>query len=212
MADSIIFDLDGTIWDSIDTVILAWNETLKQSDHTEKQVTRHDFEDTMGLTMTDIGKKLFPELEEQAQISLLEKCGKAENGYIRQRGGALYPNVEKILDELSSSYKLFIVSNCQDGYIEAFFDYHRLGHLFQDYENPGRTGLPKGDNIKLIVERNQLVSPIYVGDTVGDANASKDANVPFVYAKYGFGNVAEFDASIDDFNELLTLDYTTLAK
>lgn len=37
-----------------------------------------------------------------------------------------------------------------------FFKAHKLDKYFIDYECPGRTGLPKGENIKLIVERNNL--------------------------------------------------------
>ncbi len=96
-----------------------------------------------------------------------------------------------------------VVSNCQHGYIEAFYKYHSLEKYFLDYENPGRTGLSKGENIKLIIKRNDLTSPVYVGDTEGDLDASEFAGVPFVYAKYGFGKVSKYDYVIENFNELL---------
>ncbi|MDQ0481827.1 phosphoglycolate phosphatase-like HAD superfamily hydrolase [Alkalihalobacillus hemicentroti] len=60
--DSIIFDLDGTIWDPIDTVLEAWNSRVKEHDQITKELTRTDFEGTMGLQMDDISKKLFPYL------------------------------------------------------------------------------------------------------------------------------------------------------
>ena len=89
--------------------------------------------------------------------------------------------------------------------------YHTLFHqevlnkYFVDYECPGRTGLAKAENIKLIVERNNLKNPVYVGDTQGDANAAKAANVPFIYAKYGFGEVEEFENEIESFEDLLKI-------
>ena len=70
---------------------------------------------------------------------------------------------------------------------------------------PGRTGLTKGENIKLVIKRNNLKNPIYVGDTQGDANAAKFAGVPFIFAEYGFGEVEEYNESIKSFNELLKL-------
>lgn len=117
----------------------------------------------------------------------------------------MYNQVEKVLEQLSEHYKLFIVSNCQEGYIETFYAYHQLDRYFLDYENPGRTGLTKGENIKLIIERNNLQSPLYVGDTEGDYQASKFAGIPFVYAEYGFGEVSGFDYSIARFDGLLEL-------
>ncbi|MBX0356810.1 HAD family hydrolase [Halobacillus sp. Nhm2S1] len=203
--DSIIFDLDGTIWDPIDTVLTAWNSQIKENQQMEKELTRTDFEGTMGLQMDEISGKLFPFLAADVRSSLIRDCCAAEQGYIRQHGGDLFHKVEEVLSTLSHHYKLFIVSNCQDGYIEAFYEYHNLQQYFLDFENPGRTGLSKGENIKLVMERNHLLSPIYIGDTEGDLNASRYAGIPFVYARYGFGRVSEYDEVIETFNDLLKL-------
>jgi phosphoglycolate phosphatase len=202
--DSIIFDLDGTLWDSIDTVLLAWNRVLKDSD-LKKEFTREDFKSTMGLQIQDIGRMLFPELEENTVKQLIKECCDLEQVYLEDQGGKLYENVETVLETLSKKYMLYIVSNCQHGYIEAFYKFHKLERYFLDYENPGRTGLSKGENIKLIMERNNLSKPVYVGDTEGDLTAARYAGIPFVFAKYGFGQVREYDYVIEKFDELLNL-------
>lgn len=203
--DSIIFDLDGTIWDPIDTVLKAWNNCIKNHHQIKGAFTRADFEGTMGLQMPEISQKLFPYLSEDFRTQLIDEFGHTEREYIKKYGGNLYPNVEEVLNSLSKKYKLFIVSNCQDGYIEAFYEYHQLGKYFLDFENPGRTGLSKGENINLIIERNRLENPIYVGDTTGDLNAAKYAGIPFIYAQYGFGQVTEYHDVIERFEELLTI-------
>ncbi|EGW40235.1 hypothetical protein DOT_1880 [Desulfosporosinus sp. OT] len=69
----------------------------------------------------------------------------------------------------------------------------------------GLTGLSKGETNKIIMARNDLKKPIYVGDTHGDAQSAKVAEVLFVYASYGFGEVEDYDYVIDRFEELLTL-------
>ncbi|WP_026673415.1 HAD family hydrolase [Alkalihalobacterium bogoriense] len=203
--DSIIFDLDGTLWDSSSTVLMAWNEILNQHPKVQKKITLEDLHDSMGLQIHEIGQKLFPYLQEDERIELLQKCGEVENDYLRKLGGKLYDQVEHVLQTLSKKYKLFIVSNCQEGYIEAFFHFHNVGKYFLDYENPGRSGLSKGENIKLVMGRNQLNRPIYIGDTEGDVKAARLANIPFVYAAYGFGDVSESDETIENFADLLEL-------
>ncbi|MBJ8055344.1 HAD family hydrolase [Bacillus cereus] len=203
--DSIIFDLDGTIWDSINTVLLAWNSIVEENKQVEKKLTRKDFEGTMGLQMDDISSKLFPNLDLDNRTQIIKQCFEIEGKYIEEHGGVLYANVKDVLYNLSKKYKLFIVSNCQQGYIEGFFRYHQLENYFLDYEVPSRTGLTKGDNIKLIIERNNLSKPVYVGDTESDLNASRYAGIPFVYANYGFGNVGEYDQVIEKFDDLLDL-------
>ena len=39
------------------------------------------------------------------------------------------------------------------------------------------------------MERNGLSEAVYVGDTQGDANSCKEAEIPMIYAAYGFGEV-----------------------
>ncbi|WP_273850633.1 HAD family hydrolase [Guptibacillus spartinae] len=200
--DSIIFDLDGTIWDPIDTVLLAWNSRLKEHPQVHRELTRTDFEGTMGLQMQEISLKLFPYLSEEVREQVIRECCEVEQGYIEKHGGSLFPQVETVLKRLSNSYKLYIVSKCQDGYIESFYTHHQLENYFQDFENPGRTGLSKGENIQLIIERNNLTTPIYIGDTEGDLKAARYAKIPFIYAQYGFGEVSEYDDVIDSFPAL----------
>ncbi|WP_102691813.1 HAD family hydrolase [Rummeliibacillus pycnus] len=202
--DSIIFDLDGTIWDSIETVLLAWN-TIFEDQQVGKKLTRKDLEGTMGLQLDGISRKLFPNLDLNTRTKIIKQCFEIEGKYIEEHGGILYESVEDVLNKLSKKYKLFIVSNCQQGYMEGFFNFHKLQNYFLDYEIPGRTGLSKGDNIKLIIERNNLSKPVYVGDTEGDLKASRYAGIPFVYAKYGFGNVSEYDQVTEKFDDLLEL-------
>ncbi|MBD7938158.1 MULTISPECIES: HAD family hydrolase [Cytobacillus] len=203
MVDSLIFDLDGTLWDSRKTVADSWNIVIRKDAEVQKELTVADLKATMGLRMHEIMEKLFPYLTKEKRESLLEALSKEELEHIRNYGGTLYPQVEETLSELAKTYQLFIVSNCQEGYIEAFYEAHGLGKYFQDFENPGRTGLSKGENIQLIMKRNNLQSSIYIGDTDGDREAAKYAGIPFVYASYGFGEVIDKDQIIEQFQDLL---------
>lgn len=203
--DNIIFDLDGTIWDSTSSVVDSWNEAISNYDEVKNKLTVDDLKGVMGLLMKDVALKFFPYLEEEDRLKIIDHCAENECNHLAEHGAILYDKLEDTLKELSKKYKLFIVSNCQCGYIEAFYKSHKLEKYFIDYENPGRTGLTKGENIKLIIERNNLTNSIYVGDTEGDLKASRFAGIPFIYARYGFGEVNEYDYVIDSFDELLKL-------
>ncbi|MBG9783402.1 HAD family hydrolase [Shouchella lehensis] len=201
--DSIIFDLDGTLWDSREQVVEAWNKAIGKSEFPIEKVEKADLTRTMGLVIPEIARVLFPQLTEREQKQLMDACGVEELALLKEKGAVLYDGLEEVLLALSNTYKLFIVSNCRDGYIEAFFHSHGLSHYFTDYENPGRTGLPKGENIKLIVERNGLQAPLYVGDTIGDQKAAHHAGVRFAYASYGFGQSDHHDYKLTTFKDLL---------
>ena len=190
MFDGLLFDLDGTLWDSVDAICVSWNRALAElAPEYAGTVTRERLLPCMGLLLPDIMDRLIPGLEADRAAPLLETLLEIENRYVAGHGGVLYPRVPETLAELAGKYPLFIVSNCQDGYIEAFFQAHGLGKYFTDYENPGRTGLDKAGNIALVVRRHGLKRPLYIGDTQGDYNAAVKADVPFLHAAYGFGSV-----------------------
>jgi len=203
--DSIIFDLDGTLWDPTDVVLKAWCMITEREKDVKKAVTREDMEGAMGLQLKEIGEKFFPYLEENRRMDLMEACCIEEQELLRNEGGMLFPKLESVLDTLSEKYALYIVSNCYSGYIETFLEYHKVSHYFKDIECAGNTGLSKGENIKRIIERNDLKQPIYVGDTQGDCDGAKLAGIPFVYAAYGFGEVDSYDRKIDSIEELVAI-------
>ena len=203
--DGIIFDLDGTLWDSTAEVAKTWTSVIAKYNLNRKEVTVEDLKPCMGKLLDEIASILLPELDPKKQMQVIKECCEYENKYLGEYGATLYDKLEDTLKELSKNHKLFIVSNCQDGYIECFFKAHKLDKYFIDYECPGRTGLAKAENIKLVVERNNLKNPVYRGDTQGDANAAKAANVPFIYAEYGFGDVESFEEKIKSIEDLLNI-------
>ena len=203
--DSIIFDLDGTLWDSVDEIIFTWNGVIARNGFPRKLIDRKEQEGVMGLPMDEIGRRLFPNETAQRQMELMSQCIKDENEYLAVHGATLYPGAQETLEYLSKKYKLCIVSNCQKGYIEAFLQAHDLAEYFTDRLCFGETGLSKGENNRIVIQRNGFEKPVYVGDTAGDRQSAIDAQIPFVYAEYGFGTVNDYDMKISTFMELKAL-------
>ena len=201
MIDGVIFDLDGTLWDSAEAVSRSWTDTVSRYPEVKRVFTAEDVHGIMGMTMERISRLFFGHLPEELRREVTEACFSEECDYVAKVGGVLYPSLCETLTELKKRYPVYIVSNCQVGYIEAFFTAHGLSPFFDDYEDYGRTGLEKDANIRLLVERNGLRHPVYVGDTKGDHDACVKAGVPFVHAAYGFGRV-EGVPKVDTFSDL----------
>ena len=201
--DGIIFDMDGTIWDTCEVVAKTWQQAAENHD-VHITFTADLMKSCMGLLMEDFGAKVMPDIEPGLRHEILTEGMDLENQYLAEHGGLLFPKVIETLEILSQKVPLFIVSNCQAGYIESFFQGHDTDKFFKDFENPGRTGMAKAENIRLICERNDLKAPVYVGDTQGDLDACKAAGVPFIYASYGFGSVdvGQCAKVIESFSEL----------
>ncbi len=166
----------------------------------------------MGKNMKDFGDALFPDLPPAKRLEVMEACMEYENQYLEDHPGILYPQVAEVLQQLSWKYKLFIVSNCQKGYIEVLMRSCNLEEYITDIECYGNTGLSKADNISMVIQRNHLDQSFYVGDTAMDAEAAADAGIPFVHAAYGFGQVNGAEAVIREFGELLQLSKKLLGE
>lgn len=208
MKQGIIFDMDGTLWDSAENVAKSWNLAIQKSGLVEKTLETADIQGVMGKTMDVIADILFPELALEERRQLLAACCAEENSYLRSHGGILYEGVEETLAKLGETYPLYIVSNCQKGYIEAFLDYYGFWKYFEDIECYGNNLLQKGDNIRLLADRNGLSRAVYVGDIQGDYDASVKAGVGFIHAAYGFGTVAAEVPRLTSFAGLTELDET----
>ena len=203
--DAIIFDLDGTLWNTVDSCLKATSFVKEEHSDITRDVTKEQIESAMGKTSDEIVNIYYGYLPREKGEEYANEAFNKNVDNLLKEGGTLYPNTRDTIIKLSKKYKLYIVSNCVKGYIESFLNTSGLKDYFSDYESYGNTLLSKGDNIKLVIERNNLKNPIYVGDTKGDMEASNYAGIPFVYAAYGFGKVEVFDYKINDISELLNL-------
>lgn len=203
--DSIIFDVDGTLWDSTDVVAKAWTDYLRQKEQIDLTITAGQLKTLFGKPLTEIAALVFPKYPENEQLRLIDGCCEAEHALLHITGAPLYEDLEKALQILSAQYPLYIVSNSQCGYIELFLEKTGFAKYFQGHLCNGDTGLDKGSNIRQIADQNGLKDPVYVGDTMGDFEACRKAGVPFVLAEYGFGEVSEPDMRISKPMDLITL-------
>lgn len=200
--DGIIFDIDGTLWDSTDSVAASWNRAIRENSSLDLTIDAEILSGLFGKTMTEIGNALFPDYPEDERNRLLEICYQYENNYLIDHPGAAYPGVLDTIRKLYEKYPLFIVSNCQLGYIEVTMKGTGIEPYIKDHLCFGETQVSKGETLLMLMGRNDLKTPVYVGDTQGDADACRHAGIPFIFAEYGFGNVPDAAVRISTFSEL----------
>ena len=199
----IIFDLDGTLWDSTVPVAESWNVIIEEETGESDRLTPEDISNVMGMTMTQIADTLFSDIEGEARYEIAHKCEVYENEYIRRRGARLFPGVLETLELLlEKGAKMAVVSNCQKDYVAAFIESMHMEKYFVDYEEWGRTGLDKAGNIRLVMERNGEDKAVYVGDIQRDSDSAHQAGIPCIYAAYGFGYISDAEGEIEYFEEL----------
>lgn len=201
--DSLIFDMDGTLWDATDSYVMAWNEGLKSANRIET-VNNYELNSIMGLERDKVFKKLFPTLSMADYDDVYAAICKAQDRIIPQKCGVFYPFVREGIKILSQKYKIFVLSNCAALTIKQMIVCGNLEKYITDEIAHGFNYKPKWFNINLLVEKYGLKTPLYIGDTSSDEQQCKIAKIPFALVTYGFGTSKNYDYKFDSFKELTT--------
>ena len=204
--ESLIFDIDGTLWDSRALVADGYNLQLRDEGLEKYCVNAEQLKALFGKTMSEIADIMFADIEVPGRYALMERCMEREDAYLRENAtdAIAYEGVKETLAELAKKYRLFIVSNSQQGYPEITMRAIGIEHLFEGHLCFGDTQTEKGETMKTLMKKYDIKDAVYIGDTQGDYEATLVAGIPFVWASFGFGEPEGYAVKIDAFTELLT--------
>ena len=199
--DAIIFDVDGTLWDPVKAITDSWNYTIENSPYSY-HIEYEDLKNMLGKPLPAFFEKFFPDLPEEEKFAFGTRCTLEENEYIKTHPGEYFPGVLETLRAMAKKVPLYIVSNCQSGYIEALIEVSGIADIISGHSCHGDTLLPKSGTIRKLMADHGLEDVVYVGDTRGDYEACLEADVPFIHAHYGFGDVPEAERQLYAFTDL----------
>ena len=204
--ESLIFDIDGTLWDSREVIAGGYNAQLTEEGLERFFVDAELLKTVFGKTSTEIADIIFEGLAPEIKYPLIERCIKRGGGSLREDVSSMgYPNVKETLEQLVKNHRLFIVSNSECGYPELCTKKLGIEHLFSGHLCYGDTLTCKGETIKKLMADHNITSACYIGDTMGDMEASDYAGIPFVFCTYGFGTPDHYWKKVDSFEQLLEL-------
>ena len=204
--ESLIFDIDGTLWDSRQLVAEGYNIQLERENLQHLFVNADILKPLFGKTMTEIADVLLASIDISERYDLMERCMATENEYLFTNPCQIgYPKVKETLEQLKKKYRLFIVSNSQCGYPELCIEKLGLTELIEGHMCFGDTGTSKGQTILTLMRKHNIQSAVYIGDTQGDREACLEAKLPFIFCTYGLGSAESWDAKIDSIDELLNM-------
>ena len=201
--ESLILDIDGTLWDSRALVAEGYNIQLRKEGLGHLCVDAEILKAQFGKVKDAIADDLFAEIPVPERYRLIDRCMDMERQHMQEDECRIgFPGVRETLAQLAEEHRIFIVSNCECGYPEILVEKLGLQGIFEDHLCHGDTGLPKGDTIRILMERNGITDAVYIGDTQGDCDASRKAGIPFIFCAYGFGSPDRWDAKLEDFRQL----------
>ena len=200
---SLIFDIDGTLWDSRALVAEGYNIQLRAEGYDHLCVDAETLRPLFGKVMTDIADAILAEVPVPERYALMDRCMQTENRYLYENQCDIgYAGVKETLELLAKDYRLFIVSNAQCGYPELCMEKLGIGHVIEGHLCFGDTGTEKGETILELMRRHHITDAVYIGDTQGDFEATVVADIPFIWAAYGFGSPEGAAGRITDIRQL----------
>ncbi len=206
--DAIIFDIDGTLWNASQASAKGWNNGLARL-NIKKKVTSKQIEGVAGNPYEKCIENLLPGLSSQYP-ELLDTLNTCEKEIVKSEGGIFYKKVKEGIRILAEFYKIFLVSNCQEWYLNLFIELSDLKPFLTGYDCYGLSCLPKNEMLVKIKKKHFIKNPVYIGDTAGDETAANQANMEFFHASYGFGTPVNKVVTFHSFPALI--DYFTFRK
>lgn len=205
--ESIIFDIDGTLWDSRALIAEGYNIQLRKEGLHHLQTNAQVLLKLFGRTMSEIADNLFPDFSPEERYALMDRCIASEDAYLNDHpcDTIAYPDIQSTMEQLAQKHRLFIVSNGQKGYPQLAARKLGVDHLIDGYLSYGDTGTEKGQTIRTLMKAHNITDAVYVGDTQGDYEASREAGIDFIWADYGFGKPESCQGIIHCFKDLLSM-------
>lgn len=200
----IIFDLDGTLWETIDATYAAANIIVDK--HVElKNISKETIIKGMGLGTEENEKNYMPYIETEQGIKYMKEISDKTSEIINDQNVKIYEGVQNTIKKLSKKYKLAIITNNRDKYAETFLKISNLSNYFIDYMGAASYNITKGDAIKKMVQKYNEKENYYVGDIRKDQEATMHAGIKFIHAKYGFEPKLQSKLSIEKIEDLPNL-------
>lgn len=201
--EAIIFDMDGTLWNALNSYAHIWNVCMAESG-LGGHVCADGLLRYMGYSIDEIFKQgIISTPEGFDKEKFLRRLEEIEDSMMPTLGGKLYSGVFNGLEELNKHFVLMLQSNCSKKGLVNFMNFTHTSHLFKDYLSWGMRPKPKCENIKLLMQRNGIRQAVYVGDTQSDCDQAHAAGVPFVHMTYGFGKCADADYVFSSFQSFV---------
>ncbi|QOR34396.1 HAD family hydrolase [Clostridium sp. 'deep sea'] len=202
----IVFDIDGTLFNSRTVALPAFKKVLK---HYNKDIPSDSILlNTLGYPISEIWEMLLPELSNDDKDKISVYMGEIEAQMINNGDGKLFPGVKESLTKLQAAgHKLYTLSNCNEAYLHTVIDAFNLRPLFTGLHCASMyANETKAQILKRIIKEDK--DAVMVGDRFHDIEAGNINNIPTIFCNYGFSQSSEItsqDFTITSFSEILTI-------
>jgi phosphoglycolate phosphatase len=213
--EAMIFDLDGTLFQTETLLLPAYHATFDQmrAEGIYKGETPHESAilGSLGMLLEHIWQRVIPEVEMKVHRRADDLLLDYQMEGLANGSGSLYEGVAETLGELhAQGIRLFIASNGLEGYVKGVIEYKGLGPLFEGLYSAGEFQTrSKVVLVKKLLEMYGVRSAWMVGDRSSDVEAGLENGLTVIGCDYaGFrkeGELVGSHARLTCFSDILEL-------
>ena len=185
---AIIFDLDGTLTDTLEDLYLSTNHALRSCGLPERTL-----EEVRRFVGNGVRKLIERAVPPQTDAQVLEQCFEAFRAHYVihcQDHTCLYPGIAYLLTALhAKGYKMAVVSNKLQAGVDELADAYFGGLIDVAIgEQPGIPRKPAPDMVLSAMQRLGVgpEETVYVGDSDVDLQTAEGAGLPCISVLWGF--------------------------
>ena len=192
---AIIFDLDGTMLNTIDDLANAMNFVLEQHHYPVHTVEKYKYFVGNGMDILT-RRALPPTCKDESIVALCLDEFQTRYGETWHNLTKPYPGIAELLDSLKAlGIKMSILSNKNDQFTQVMIDYY-FGLDRFEYVYGVRAGVPKKPDptAALDIARFSKLAPsefLYLGDSGVDMQTANSAGMYALGAAWGFRDINE---------------------
>lgn len=202
MLKNIVFDLDGTLWQTTDSYVYAYHQ-LCAFYGLEEKVSDEIVKTYLGVRLDKLLNELFPTVEDKHTLAY-RALGYSVEYLTQHPKDCCFDGVKELLERLHKNYDVYIVSNCLKEYVEAFLkisgtqEYVKAFYTIELGE--------KSQHIQKISAGKPEEKTLFVGDCDDDyLSIINHYQTIFAYATYGYKPCEKYDYKIEKPLEVLSV-------
>lgn len=180
MEIAMIFDLDGTLLDTLEDLQDAVNYALTQFGYPER--TLEEVRQFVGEGAGKLMERAVPKGADPEPVLSCFRTYYAAHTQVKTRP---YPGIPEALEALGKKYPLAVVSNKPDEAVKILGKAYFPG-LYARGEAPDCPRKPNAAMVHKTMEALGVQGCIYIGDSQVDVETAKNAGVPCLSVTWGF--------------------------
>ncbi|MBQ3527721.1 MAG: HAD family hydrolase [Clostridia bacterium] len=197
--DSVIFDLDGTLLDTLEDLCDSMNYAL--SAHNMKTRTLSEIRVFVGNGMLNLARKAVPEGTDEEALNSVLTAFKAHYADHSQDKTRPYDGITELLSALKErGIPTAVVSNKADYAVKLLMPKYfgdLIGVSLGELEGVPRK--PHPDTVRMAIEKMGAHNPVYIGDSEVDVLTAKNAGIDGIFVTWGFRSNKELtEAGADE--------------